>query len=314
MSTDQRPSLLITGAAGGLAQAVSSRLIHDYRLIGVDSRPLREGRNFPGEFHLLDYNHRKMADLFRTHSFHAVLHIGRLWFSGRVKKSHRYKHNVLGTRNLLELIHTNNVKNLVVMSTFHVYGAHQHNSIYLTEDSPLRASQIFPELADAVELDQAVTTFLWKHRDIRTVLLRPSWVVGPKINNTITEFLRREYCPILWGYDPLMQFIHESDLSEAIFRALLSDKSGIYNISGEGVLPYSKAISISGSRPVSVPAPLAYSLMGALSRFKFAFPKHLIDYFRYPVVISDKGFKNDFGFSPTILTTNALQSIRGREI
>jgi nucleoside-diphosphate-sugar epimerase len=42
--------ILITGAAGGLAEVVAELLQKEHTLIGVDPRPLPEGRVFPGEF------------------------------------------------------------------------------------------------------------------------------------------------------------------------------------------------------------------------------------------------------------------------
>ena len=123
---------------------------------------------------------RPMAEIFRTHRFHAVIHLGRVPVTATTRKSVRYNINVLGTRNLLDLSIRHGVKNVIVVSTFHVYGAHQHNHLQITEEDPLRASQIFAELSDAVELDNASTMFLLKYRDkTRTIILRPVNIVGP---------------------------------------------------------------------------------------------------------------------------------------
>lgn len=309
-SRDPRPLLLVTGAAGGLANIVVSRLTQEFRLLGVDTRHMPKGRNFPGEFFQIDYSHRRMTDLFRTHSIHALLHIGRVWNPKRSQRSTNYRINVLGTRNLLEQARRHGVKHLIVVSTFHVYGAHQHNHVYITEDEALRASQIFPELVDAIELDHAATTFLWRYRDLRTIVIRPCSIIGASIQNTISGFLRSRVCPTLMGYDPLMQFIHEQDIASAIATSLKGTASGIYNLAGEGVVPYSRAIELAGSTPFPVLSPLAYSLMGILSRLELGFPKHLIDYFKYPTVISDAAFRRDFDWKPMISTRDALRSLR----
>src|SRR6185436_11445229 len=100
-------------------------LVRKYRLVGVDPRPMPEGREFPGEFHRISYTQRGMADIFRRHPYHALLHLGRVPVTSGARKSQRYSLNVLGTRNLLDQAHKAGVKNVVVFSTFHVYGAHQ---------------------------------------------------------------------------------------------------------------------------------------------------------------------------------------------
>ena len=307
----ERPTLLITGAAGGIASIVVGMLVKKYRLVGVDPRPMPEGVKFPGEFFQIDYRSRRMAEVFRQYSFHAMLHLGRVALGTNAGNSARYNINVLGTRNLLDLVLKYGVKNVVVCSTFHVYGAHQHNHLHLTEDDPLRASQIFPELIDAVDMDNVTTNFVLKHPGIRTIILRPVNVVGPHIRNRITQFFRGRFCPYVLGYDPPTQFMHERDLARALKLCLESRKNGVYNVAGEGVVPFTRAIQLAGSNPVPVPHFLAFRTARAMTRIGVNFPKHLVDYFRYPVVISDVAFRKDFGYEPEINTVEALSSIRG---
>ena len=52
--------VLITGASGGLAEIVADVLQKKYELIGVDPRPMPEGREFPGKFYQIDYRQRKI--------------------------------------------------------------------------------------------------------------------------------------------------------------------------------------------------------------------------------------------------------------
>lgn len=303
-----KPKLLITGVAGGLAQLVVDLLARKYRLVGIDPRPLPDGVRFPGEFASMDYRSRKLDELFRQHEFHAVLHLGRLPLGYLAKDSDRFNVNVLGTRHLLELCARHRVQNVVVCSSFHVYGAHPHNPLYLSEDDPLRASHTFPELVDAVELDNTATAFLLKHPEIRVVVLRPCNVIGPSIRNRISTFLRSRFCPYSLGFDPPMQFLHEADFARAVKLALECPKRGVYNVAGEGVVPFTHAIRIAGAKAVPF-AQLLVSPLGLPLR-GLGFPLHLADYFRFPVVISDQPFRREFGFRSQITTRDALNDLR----
>jgi hypothetical protein len=62
---------------------------------------------------------------------------------------------------------------------------------------------------------------------------------------------------------------------------------------------------------VSVPHLVAYPAFALASQMGlYRFPKHLIDYFRYPTIISDKTFREEMGFAPGVTTMEALRSIR----
>lgn len=301
--------ILITGAAGGMAQVVSEQLKDKYELVGVDPRAPKEGRKFPGEFFQIDYRQRKMAELFRTHKFTGLVHLGRIPVAANVRKTTRFNTNVLGTRSLLDLALKYSVKNVVVMSTFHIYGAHQHNHLYITEEDPLLASHTFPEIADSVELDNVSVAFSLRNPKIHTVILRPANIIGNKIYNQISNILRAKFCPLLMGYDPMQQFIHETDIASAVALALEGKKSGIYNVAGEGVLPFSHAIELAGSTAVHVPPFLSLPGIEVMKMMGYNFPKHLVDYFKFPTVISDKAFRKDFGYTPKISTVDAIRSL-----
>ncbi len=306
----RKPTILVTGASGGLAGIVVRELSTRYELVGVDPRPLRKGKDFPGEFHVIDYQHRRMSEVFRSRRIDVLLHLGRIPVGARLTSSDRYQTNVLGTRNLLQLCRRHGVSQVVILSTFHVYGAHPHNPGHLLEDDPLRASQTFPELRDSVEMDNLARMFMLQNPSIHVQLLRPVHVVGATIQNYISQLLRSELCPVLAGYDPLLQFVHETDLAAAIQLAIEAKSSGVYNVAGEGVVSYRRAIAAAGARAVPLPSILVYGAMGALSRFRLGFPKHLVDFFRYSAVVSDASFRRDLGYAPAVSTVEALRSLR----
>jgi UDP-glucose 4-epimerase len=307
-------NILITGMAGGLATLVAARLAREYSIYGLDFRDYPTAWPFPGQFFKLAYTKRQVADLFRQYQFAAVIHLGRLG-NPQASFAKRYHFNVVGTENILKLCEKHHVPKSLVLSTFHVYGAHPHNHIHITEDNPLRASLTFPEIDDAVELDNLSTSYLWRNRESKTVVLRPCNIIGPHINNTLARFLRNRYVPYLMGFDPMQQYIHEEDMADAIVAALKSDCHGVYNVIGAGAVPYQTAISLAGGIGVPVPHLIAYPFVDFLSRFGLAFPAHLMDYLRYPTIMLDKKFREESGFQPHYGISQTFQSIhQGRPL
>jgi len=45
-------------------------------------------------------------------------------------------------------------------------------------------------------------------------------VLGTYVHSMIGQYLKQARIPTVMGFDPMMQFIHEEDLSEAIALAL----------------------------------------------------------------------------------------------
>jgi UDP-glucose 4-epimerase len=305
-----KQKILITGASGSLSRLVAGALSAKYELIGVDPRPAPSPTHFPGQFYVADYHSRKLDEVFREHEFYAVLHLGRIRESQKYSPQYRFQMNVIGTQKLLELCTTGSVKHLIILSTFHVYGAHRLNALQITEDAPLRASQSFPELVDAVELDHAAATFMWKNREVRTTILRGVNVIGKHVKNTICTLLRSGLCPRILGFDPLMQFIDEKDMARAIILALEQPKAGIYNVAGEGLLAYSHAIK--HAQAISIPIlPLITAgvvrLLDSIS--KMGVPAYLVDYFKYPTIVNDDLFRREFGYQPKVKTVQSLRNL-----
>lgn len=60
------PTILITGASGGLAETVATLLEGKANLIGVDTRALPYNSTFTGKFYQMDYHHRRMTEIFEN--------------------------------------------------------------------------------------------------------------------------------------------------------------------------------------------------------------------------------------------------------
>lgn len=303
--------VLLTGAAGQLARLVALSLAErGHEVIGMDLRPTRH-RDFPGPFERVKrYDHRTVAEVFRSRAPQVLLHLGIRAGGFQAEARQRYTQNVLGTRHLLELCRTYGVRRAVVFGTYHVYGAHPNNPTFLREDAPLRAVQNFPELLDAVELDHTVTNFLWRHKDqVPTVLLRPVNLAGPHLRNQVTTLLRGRVCPRLYGFNPMQQFLHESDMVRLLVDLVPGEESAVYNVCGEGAVPWRRAIEIAGSRAMPLPHPIAYPAVRLLARLNVAFPEHLMDFFRYPVIISDELLRSRYAWQPRVSVVDTLRSI-----
>lgn len=299
-------SILITGIAGGLARRTSVLLRgQGHAVTGVD---YRASRPLPGvTIHRASYDKTAIEDVFRRQQFDAVLHLGRV---GNLieEMAKRFDLNVVGSQKIMNLCLSYGVKSLVVVSTFHIYGAHARNHTPISEEDPIRAGHEFPQIADAIQLDNMASTWVYQHPEVRTVVLRPTNVVGPTINNTMSRVLRRPRLPYLAGYNPMTQLIHEDDLALAIVAASRGEARGVYNVAGGSALPWRTALELAGAKTFPLPSSLVKGYLRAFS----AFPEYLVNFFKYPCVVSDAVFRRAFDWAPTMGVRETLASTVAR--
>jgi UDP-glucose 4-epimerase len=297
MTDSSKPDILITGAAGALAQQVIARLRDTYQIVAVDFREqVYLGDDIPS--YRIDIGKRGFEDILRKHKIQGVIHLGRI-MSSEDSRMRRYNANVLGTQKLLDLCHKYNIGKTVILSTYHVYGANAYNPALLDESAPLKAAGITMDLVDSVELENLATIYLWKYPKLNIHILRPCNIVGPGVRNSISSLLSQKYSPVLAGFSPMMQFIHIDDMADALVTAYEKNKPGIYNVAPDDWVSYQEALVACGCTRiplVSIP-PFAPRLISRILGMK-SFPTFLLEYFKYPVILDNRSFKKHFGFQP----------------
>ena len=78
-------------------------------------------------------------------------------------------------------------------------------------------------------------------------------VLGYYVHSMIGQYLRERRVPTVMGFDPMMQFIHEEDVSEAIALALEHGLQGVFNVAGPGEVPLHTAIRETGGTGAADP-------------------------------------------------------------
>ncbi|MBI4575410.1 MAG: NAD-dependent epimerase/dehydratase family protein [Planctomycetes bacterium] len=306
-----RPTVLITGIAGGKGQVLARRLADRWRVVGVDRLPWRSAPRGV-EVHVADLRKRPFQDLVRRRRPAAVVHLA-LVRHFQVGERERYDINVHGTRRLFEHCVRYGVRRVVVVSSATVYGALEDNPHYLTEEAALNASLLSPEIRDLVQADTLATTFLWRYPDLSTVVLRPVYLVGPSVHSVVCRYLRLRRVPMVLGFDPLFQVMHEEDGIEAIAQAVeVEGLRGVYNVAGPGAVPLSVVIREAGRRPLAVPELLLRPLVGRLFRARaFPFPEGSLPFIQYPCTVDGEAFRRATGFAARWSLRETLRSLGG---
>ncbi len=302
---------LITGIAGGLSRLVGAELAAlGLHIVGVDYRPLTQSLGFDAEVYRANYNKTRIEDIFRRFRPTYVLHLGRV---GNLKEQmgKRFDLNVIGSRKIMDLCLKYQTQRLLVLSTFHIYGAHPHNHTPIYEDEPLRAGLEFPQIGDAIQLDNQALMWIYRQPEVQTVLLRPCNVLGPHIKNTMSRFFCQKMIPQLLGFDPMVQFIFEHDMVSAIIKAALGEAVGVFNVAGGDAIPVSEAFALAPSRKIPIPSSLAFLYLKLSGAIHAAIPPYMVNFFKYPCIISDEHFRETFGWKPRWGPVEAIKATVG---
>jgi UDP-glucose 4-epimerase len=289
--------VLIIGAAGGLARILTgliSKEKEQYEIVGVDPRDLSElPKKENVTYKRMKYTRGNFEKLFRDNNFDTVFHLARMSHaqSNKSNLAQRLDLNIMGTNRILELCLKFEIKKVVVLSTYHVYGALSDNPTFIPEDSPLRASIKHPELRDVTEMDQLATNWMWKNQhQIETIVLRPCSIIGPQINNSMSQYLTTPYAPVGMDYNPMFQFIHEFDMANILYRCITEVPTGIYNIAPDEVISIREAKKQIEVSSVSLPI-FALSPVALAVKKLWNFPDYLLEYIKFPCIIDNSEIK-----------------------
>jgi UDP-glucose 4-epimerase len=284
--------VLIPGASGAIARKLAVRLAGEgHDVVGIDRRPWRDA---PIEFHEVDVRKRAAEDVFRKAHPQVVVHMATVT-SLVVPGEERYQINLGGTRAVFQHARAYGVEHCIFVGRHTFYGAGPDSPLFHHEDEPPLALNRFPELADLVAADLYAATALWRFPELTTTLLRLCYTLGPSGHGTLAHYLRGRLVPMVLGFDPLFQFMHEDDVVEGLVRTIEKRPRGVFNVAGPQPLPLSRIARQAGR----VPVPLFEPLLGALiGRFGLpSLPRAALTHIKYPVVVDATGFRDATGFS-----------------
>jgi UDP-glucose 4-epimerase len=301
-------TVLVTGISGNLGRSLAKLLHTETRVVGIDRR------TFPGRpkdiaHYQVDIRKARVEEAFRQHRIEALIHLG-IMHDPRMPRSEAHSFNVIGTHKILDMCVRHGVRKVVILSSANVYGPRPDNSNFLPEETPLMAAERFSEMRDLIELDMYAQSFMWKHPDLETVILRPVNIVGPTVRNAPSNYLRLSRPITVLGFDPMVQLIHEEDVSRALVLALRPGLRGVYNVTGPGEVPLSAVLRELGRHPIAVPHPLVRPLIRRAFEARLTgFPPEEVDHIQYLCVVDGSRYARDAGWAPARSLRETIRSV-----
>jgi UDP-glucose 4-epimerase len=265
------------------------------------------------DFIQADVRNPALNELLKAEAVHTVCHLK--FFPANRPSAAASDLNVLGTAHLLNACAAASVSRVIIKSSTTLYGAHPDNPSFLHESAALRASRRYGYIKDLLEIEALCNVFRRQAPEIALTVLRFAAIVGPTADTPMTRLLRETWSPILLGFDPMVQIIHEADVVEALAHVAHNGVPGTYNVAADPAMPLSQIIGLAGKPPVPVFHPLvdlgveAFRVSGlGFDRFAPIDPVYL----RYSWVADLTGMRRKLGYLPRYTAQETLKQFATR--
>ncbi|MCA9666695.1 MAG: NAD-dependent epimerase/dehydratase family protein [Myxococcales bacterium] len=309
----------VTGACSVIGDGVIARLEQDRRYVRVVALDVRKPDRPLNKtvFHKLDLTEpnagARTAELLERERVDTVLHAA---FLARPTRAGAWAHEleVIGTSSVLAACAACRLHKVVLFALAQAYGAHPRNPNYLEERHERRGMEGSRFFADKLEAERMTERFAQENPATLVTILRCAPILGPNARNFVARYLSRPVAPVIMGYDPLVQLLHESDAIDAFMLCLDADFRGTFNIASDGVLPLSTLLALAGR----VAMPMPHGLAAPLSRLLWmtqvsTTPPTFLDFLRYLCVVDTERARRVIGFEPRFDIRQTIAQFAGTE-
>jgi UDP-glucose 4-epimerase len=295
MSTQSR-RILITGLStywgGRLAQALEAREEIE-AIVGVDNRDPKVELERT-EFVRVTNQHGLLRRIVDAAEIDTVVD-SRLVVDSTVTTGRKaHENNVIGTMNLLAACSgpDSSVRKFVFKSSAHYYGCEQDDPAFFTEAMGRPHPPRTPIERDIVEAESSVSDFAEKNPEVAVAIVRFANVLGPTVRTSHSRLFALPAVPMILGFDPRYQFVHEDDVVSALEHVVSSDIRGIYNVAADGVLALSEVIGLLGKTYAPVLPPWGTGLAATiLSRLGVRVPPEMLQQMRFGRGVDNRKLK-----------------------
>jgi len=304
--------VLITGLStfwgGRVAQALEADPDVEV-IIGLDTREPRVKLERT-EYVRSDENYSILSRIVQATGVDTIAHTFLVVDSTQMSSRAMHEINVIGTMNLFAAAGAagSTVRKVVVKSAALVYGSSPQDPNWFREsDERVEAPHTRVERS-LLEVESYVRDFARDNPHTCLTLLRFCNVLGPDITTPLTNAFQMPLVPKVAGFDPRFPIVHEDDVVDAILFALAEDVPGIYNVAGDGQIPWSEMTAIVGKRGIPMPPLGIGAVTGSLRRLGLVdLAPELIDLLKYGRGIDNRRFK-EAGFEYRYTSAGAVEA------
>ena len=312
---------MVTGLAsfwgGRVARALENDPTVDI-IVGLDTKEptVKLERT---EFVRADQSYSILARIVRAAGIDTILHTFLVVDSTRMSGRALHEVNVIGTMNLLAAAAAPDspVRHLVVKSSTLVYGASHRDPNWFGEDVRRSSSPRTRLERSLLEAESYLCDFAQDSPQVTVATLRFANVLGSDIVTPLSRALSLPAVPSIFGFDPLLQFCEEDDVVRSLEFVMRASLSGVYNVAGDGRLPWSEVAGMCGKRLFPLPPVMTALSIAPLTRLGvLELPPEVLDLLRYGRGVDTSRLKRagfEYGYTSAGVVESFLRAHRLRQ-
>jgi UDP-glucose 4-epimerase len=307
----------ITGAHSFLGSELIARLETERRYRKVIALDMRRP-NLPltkTQFHRIDLTlpnaDGEVAHILKREGVDTLVHLA---FLSKPTHNSTWAHELeaIGTLHVLNACAASKVRKVVLWSQTALYGASPLHPNFLTEKHKPKGIPGSRFFADKLEAERLAKRFRNENQAAVVTILRTAQIVGRRIDNYVSHYLALPLVPVLLGYDPLIQLLHEEDAIDAFHLSVDSDFDGEFNIASAGVLPLNTLLAMAGRVALPLPHFIASPLTKLLWMTQiFDAPPDFLDFLRFMCIVDTEKARNEMGFVPRYDIRQVIAEVSG---
>jgi len=306
-------SVLVTGGSGYLGSLVVARLSErSVPTLSVDVRVPRV--RCPGVDYVDgDVRSADLAGHLRRREVTTVIHLAAVIEPPRGMADDELEDiEVGGTRRVIEACVAAGVRHLTLTSSGAAYGYHRRNDGHLlTEDESTPGSEEFAYSRHKAAVESLVVRTRRLHPELGVLLLRPGTILGAGTNNQITALFTGRVMMTFREADPPFVFIWDEDVADVVVDGALSERTGTYNLAGDGVMRMRDIATVEGARVVALPARGVRLALGFAKRLGMGrYGPEQVDFLLHRPVLDNTRLRRDFPGMPRKTTREAYEVFR----
>jgi UDP-glucose 4-epimerase len=288
--------ILVTGLStywgGRLAQALE-RFSEVEAIIGVsDEEPHVELERT--EFVKVGAQHALLRRVVEAAEIDTVVDTRLVVDSRTTSSAKAHENNVIGTMNILAACSgaDSPVRKVVFKSSTHFYGSEQDDPAFFDETMRRPHPPRTGIERDIVEAEASLGEFAERNPETAVTILRFANVLGPSVKTSHIDLFSLPAVPMILGFDPRYQFVHEDDVVHALEHASIHRAPGVFNVAADGVLALSEVAGLLGKPYAPLLPPWGTGLAAAaLRRIGVDIPPEAMNQLRFGRGVDNRLYK-----------------------